>query len=286
MNWLIFHVASGQAFFSGAALVVAGCLLSMWDKPRAKRGAVLLVVLGVLAAGISSTPLPWFANAALLLGLVAAPVLLRRLERKQLAPLPLIAACLLAAVCEAPYHFPSRLRPAKNRSVAIVGDSLTAGMGARETKETWPRILDRERLLDVCDLSQAGDTTGKAHRHMEAEPPIAASVVIVELGGNDVLGPTTVKEFAHDLDVLLGLLTAADRQIVMFELPLPPGAIGYGYVQRRLARKHGVVLIPKRHLMAILADSAATVDTIHLTTAGHRRMADLAWERIRDAFPD
>ncbi len=71
----------------------------------------------------------------------------------------------------------------------------------------------------------------------------------------------------------------------MFELPLPPFRHEFGRVQRALARKYHVALIPKRVLLSVLAGSDSTVDTIHLTQAGQRRMATRVWRLLSGAFP-
>jgi len=44
------------------------------------------------------------------------------------------------------------------------------------------------------------------------------------------------------------------------------------------------LLIPKRVFLGILAPEEATVDTIHLTSAGHQRMADEVWRLLSPAF--
>ena len=64
----------------------------------------------------------------------------------------------------------------------------------------------------------------------------------------------------------------------MFELPLPPFYNAFGIIQRRLAKKHGVTLIPKRVLMRVLSGSNATLDSIHLTQHGHEMLAASVWE--------
>ena len=72
-------------------------------------------------------------------------------------------------------------------------------------------------------------------------------VVLLEIGGNDVLGSTSARDYERDLDKLLGLLTAPNRQIIMFELPLPPFYNEFGRAQRHVAEKYRVLLlIPKR----------------------------------------
>ncbi|HEX5106265.1 MAG TPA: hypothetical protein VFV87_20740, partial [Pirellulaceae bacterium] len=91
-------------------------------------------------------------------------------------------------------------------------------------------------------------------------------------------------QFERDLDRLLERVAVPGRTIVMFELPLPPLANEYGRIQRRLAAKYGVRLIPKRVFISILAADGTTLDSIHLSDAGHQRMADAVWSIIEPAY--
>jgi lysophospholipase L1-like esterase len=59
----------------------------------------------------------------------------------------------------------------------------------------------------------------------------------------------------------------------MFELPLLPHKVAYGQIQRRLASKYNVALIPKHYFTDVIGDANATSDGLHLSTAGARRMA-------------
>jgi lysophospholipase L1-like esterase len=70
----------------------------------------------------------------------------------------------------------------------------------------------------------------------------------------------------------------------MLELPLPPIYNGYGEIQRRLARKYGVPLVPKRFFAQVLAGSDSTVDGLHLGPAGHRKMANMIWHFVGSAL--
>jgi acyl-CoA thioesterase I len=159
---------------------------------------------------------------------------------------------------------------------------VTAGLGDQKTR-TWPGLLAREHSIDVHDLSQMGGTVASALRRLDKEPP-GDGIVLLEIGGNDLLGPTSAADFDDRLDALLAQVCRNGRTVLMFELPLPPFCNDFGLTQRRLAAKHGVRLIPRRILVSVLTAADATVDSIHLTQSGHQAMADRVWSLISGAY--
>ena len=70
----------------------------------------------------------------------------------------------------------------------------------------------------------------------------------------------------------------------MFELPLPPFCNEYGRVQRSVAAKYNARLVPKRIFLSVIAGRDSTLDTIHLSQAGHQFMADCVWRFVKSAF--
>jgi hypothetical protein len=80
---------------------------------------------------------------------------------------------------------------------------------------------------------------------------------------------------------LLAKLARPGRTLIMFELPLLPHVIRYGQIQRRLASKYAVLLVPKRCLAAVISGQDATTDGLHLTDVGAHRMADLVRRIVR-----
>ena len=106
-------------------------------------------------------------------------------------------------------------------------------------------------------------------------------LVLIELGGNDLIAGEPSDVFARGLEELLANLAAPERIIVMFELPLLPDRTAYGRIQRRLAERHGVWLIPKRYLTSVIAGQDATSDGLHLTDVGAGRMAALVARVLR-----
>jgi acyl-CoA thioesterase-1 len=100
------------------------------------------------------------------------------------------------------------------------------------------------------------------------------AVVLIELGGNDLLANTESGAFARQLDELLAAVCRPGDCVAMFELPLPPLYNAFGAAQRTLAAKHGVTLIPKRYLTAALGCKGGTIDGLHLSERGHRALAE------------
>lgn len=282
MNPIVYHIVSGHAFFTGVVLVLLAALLSLRESSLARRGMVLSLVIGVLAMAVSSTPLPWwFYGVATLVTLFWLVTLFTKRWRKAAAE-AMVGVWLLGLLLEVPYHLTPNVEPVSSRRLTVIGDSVTAGLGDAQT-ETWPRILAREHEIAVQDLSHVGDTVAAARKRV-AETQIDSQLVLLEIGGNDVLGSTTPVEFATSLDSLLTELVSPGRQLVMLELPLPPFYHGFGRIQRRLAKKHGVKLVPKRVFLSILAGGDATLDSVHLSQAGQQKMADVVWGIVGSGY--
>jgi acyl-CoA thioesterase-1 len=301
MTPLIKHIASGQAFFSGVALIVLAVL--MLRRSSRLRGSVVVAAAGMLLIGASATPLPnafYVTGAALSLVWMVTVSLYRRqrtsddlapvgstnadlwARRARLVTVPFLGVWLAGAAMELPYHVMPAVPKASAARLTIFADSVTAGIGEGEAI-TWPELLMRERPIEVVDHSRMGATARSATLLAEQHPP-KAGIVFLEIGGNDVLGNTTTSEFARTLDDLLALVSGGDRQVVMLELPLPPMYQEYGRIQRRLAKQHDVALIPKRFLLEVLLSDSTTLDSIHLSQAGHRQMADQVWNLLRMCY--
>lgn len=157
-------------------------------------------------------------------------------------------------------------------TLLVIGDSITAGLNDNE--DTWPRKLSHIVVADVCDASQPGATLQSARKQnlLFAD---RTGLVILEIGGNDMLEGLPVKRFEQDLEQLLLDVAGPGRTVVMFELPLPPMSAAYGAAQRRQAARHDVKLVPKRLFANLLTTKGATVDGIHLSKPGQTQMADL-----------
>lgn len=282
---LILHIASGQAFFSGVILVQLALVLALRRQNRwIKLGGTIAAYGGLLLIVASATPLSgWFYAFA---GTVTvAWLILEDTGRPQVRRVRpwlrgiVAATWWLGVALEAPYHGMPTLPNLGDPTVYVVGDSVAAGTGIEAM--TWPKLLAQERGLRIRDLSLPGATVTTALRDQATRCVERDALVLAEIGGNDVLAGTPPASFERSLDALLARLRSEGRTVVLLELPLPPFYNRYGSIQRRLARRHGVWLVPKRILLGVLMTPGATVDTVHLSRQGHEQMARVLGDVLR-----
>jgi len=285
MNWVVIQIASGRVFFVAVALLVAAGGLRSSAAPRLRRGATWCFLLGVIGLSVSAAPLPIWAYAVILLSIVVGWWASRFGANAATATATSALALLGVGLHEARYQVMPVLAAVRDRQIAVIGDSITAGHGESDLTRKWPAILRDRHGVAVQDLSKAAATAATAAQGLEQES-IAAPIVIVEIGGNDFLGGGSVAAFEAGLDALLKAVCQPGRQVAMFELPIPPLYEGFGRVQRDLASRHGVALIPKRILLSVIEAADATVDSLHLTQQGHDEMADVVWTLLAPAMPE
>ena len=155
----------------------------------------------------------------------------------------------------------------------MLGDSLSAGIGS--TVRCWPRVLGETTSLRVVNLAQPGARVEDAIR--QAQGIVGSNaVVIVEIGGNDLLAfGEDAEKFAVQLDRLVALLRANRHQVLLMELPLFSFQNRYGRAQRAIAAQYHVALLPKRYLTQVLGIRQGTIDGLHLSQAGHGALAHI-----------
>ena len=287
MNHLIYHVASGQAFFSGVALFsLAVGLASRRSGRWASFWQTIVACVGLILIAASATPLPtgyylvaagftvvwfgWGRSRAEASG-----------RRSSILRALALGVWWVGVAWELPSHLTPGMPKGRFETLAILGDSVTAGMGGEV--ETWPGMLARRHGIHVRDESRMGATVKSALKQA-GEISDIPTLVLAEIGGNDLLGSTTPEGYERGLDAFLARLRADGHRVVLLELPLPPFANRYGRIQRGLARKHGVRLVPKRVLLGVLTTEGATVDSIHLSPSGHAQMAETIWRVVRPAY--
>jgi lysophospholipase L1-like esterase len=281
MARLIYLCAGGLTFFPGAGLMIIAAVISLWRSGKwAKRSSILLAILGVAMVLVSAEAIPLWLDGIWLAAILAWFMTVSSKRRRPVfvaSWLAIIIATIAVGVA-IPYHISPRISLARGQPLYVVGDSISAGLDVRNDL-TWPLRLAADHSVQVFDLSRAGCTIPEARQRVQREK-LSSGIIILEIGGNDMLSRVKPAQFASDLDALIQKIQSPSRRIVLFELPLFPFDNAYGIEQRRIARKYHAALIPRRYFANVLATPGATVDGIHLSPAGQQMTADLVWEII------
>jgi hypothetical protein len=238
----------------------------------------LFAWLGLVLVVLACSPFDWIVYA-IILGLFASWFVLSQWTLGPIAPRLQIgtgAALLAMLLVISTLEFSRRKIPTitgvASDHLVVIGDSISSGIDPHVA--TWPVVMQQLTGWPIKNLARPGAQLMDAKIIAKQVDP-EDRVVLVEIGGNDLLSGEPSNEFARGLEATLFELSAPGRTVAMFELPLLPGKIAYGRVQRKLATKYGVWLIPKRYFASVISGADATSDGLHLSKTGARRMATL-----------
>ena len=185
-----------------------------------------------------------------------------------------LALALAALACSPPA--PNLDSPGS--TIVCFGDSITAGVGAAP-EESYPQRLSETIGVEVRNLGVPGDTAGTAAGRIDQVLAQDPWLVIVELGGNDLLQRAPIAATEQALRQILDRLLAARVVPVLVEIEVPIYGGQYDDMFERLADDYDVPLVEDA-LRRILTDPALKSDTIHPNAAGYRQLAQAVAEEI------
>lgn len=283
MNLVALYFASGESLYPGAALLLLVIAISPFvERPWLVRLRNVGTWLALAMIVMACPPFPLVVDVIFVAVLVLWFVVWNRSSGRWLRSRSAAAAVLLVLLLvPTTIEFSHRKMPVitgkPSDHLVVIGDSISAGIDPRVPP--WPLVLQQTSGIAVRNLARPGAGTIEA-QSMAKEIAPEDHVVLIEIGGNDLLEGVPSEEFGKALDTLLSRVIAPGRTVVMFELPLIPQKIAYGRIQRGLAIKYGVWLIPKRFFVEVIGGANATSDGLHLSDAGTRRMAALVAQAL------
>ena len=176
----------------------------------------------------------------------------------------------------------------------MFGDSLSAGYGL-EIDKSWVHLLQQElqrtqSKFTVANASISGETTiGGKQRIDQALKQFHPKIVIVELGANDGLRGTPIKDMEANLDYIINKSHGAGAKVLLLGMKLPPN-YGAGYtaqfadVYPRLAKKHGILLLPFL-LEGVVADQFQA-DNLHPVAAAQQHIMLNVMQELKHLLHD
>ena len=161
----------------------------------------------------------------------------------------------------------------KSGNLIFFGDSLTAGVGA-DSGEDFPSLIAAETNVPTINAGVPGNTTKDALNRIE--PDVIKNkprIVVVYLGGNDLLQKTPIEETIRNMDEIIRKInqeTKANIVLINTKVGLnDPFAKPY----KQIAKKYGATYVDDI-LADILTTPGLTADPIHPISKGYKIMAD------------
>ncbi|MBI4988492.1 MAG: arylesterase [Rhodocyclales bacterium] len=170
--------------------------------------------------------------------------------------------------------------------VLALGDSLTAGYGL-SPEQAWPARLAEKTGWRIVNGGVSGDKSADALARLPAlMDEHAPKLVLVTLGGNDMLRRLPEEQTRGNLARILELVRGRNAQPVLLATPRPSVA---GVVFQNLspppfyaeiARDRKVPLIDEA-VSDVLSDPELKLDQLHPNAEGHQALAGKAFDALR-----
>jgi acyl-CoA thioesterase I len=193
--------------------------------------------------------------------------------RRAFLLLPLLVSCRPA---------PALRKLSANSTVLCFGDSLTAGTGA-EADESYPARLETILGCRVVNEGVPGDTVSGGTRRLPAAlAQHRPQLVVLCLGGNDLLRAAEEDVVEEELAAMVRRCKAAGADVVLFAVPTPGIVLRPAKLYRRVARAEGVPL-EEDAITEILSNHSLRADPIHPNAAGYAILAERIAAVIRGA---
>jgi acyl-CoA thioesterase I len=186
------------------------------------------------------------------------------------AVLASLAVLSVAAACGAP-EAPNLDSP--GTTIVCLGDSITYGVGAG-SEESYPTRLAERLGVPVINAGVPGDTTAEGLARLDEVLAHDPWLVIIELGGNDLLRRLSVGEAERNLRAVVEGVLAAGAVPVLVELD--GGSLLTDSLADVFEGLHEEYRVPMVEgvLDDVLRDGGLRADHIHPNAAGYRVLAE------------
>lgn len=185
----------------------------------------------------------------------------------------LAATFLAVAIFACSDQAPKLPELAADDVVVAFGDSLTYGTGA-ETQESYPAVLGRLIGRKVVRAGVPGETTAEGLARLASViEEHAPRLVIVCLGGNDMLRRVNESEIKQNLRAMIAELRGRDVAVVLVGVPKPVLLAGAPELYADLAKEFAIPYEGKI-LASVLYERDYKSDPIHPNAQGYRRIAE------------
>lgn len=179
---------------------------------------------------------------------------------------------------------PPRLAPlTREATILAFGDSLTYGSGA-PSEQSYPSQLQALTGRRVVNAGVPGETTEAGLERLPAALSQAdPDLVILCLGGNDMLRKQDRTRMRDNLSKMIGLIRERGVPVVLLGVPEPKlFGLTTEATYLQLAQQFGLVLEAEA-LPSILGDPKRKADQIHPNAQGYADLAQAVAELLQNS---
>lgn len=166
--------------------------------------------------------------------------------------------------------------------IVAFGDSLTYGTGAAE-QESYPAVLSQLIGREVVRSGVPGEVTAQGLQRLpEVIDEYRPRLVIVCLGGNDMLRKVSAGEIKSNLRSIIKAIKERGIEVVLIGVPQPALLSSAPEFYAELAKEF-VVPYEGQILASVLYAADMKSDPIHPNAKGYRRLAEAVAALLRKA---
>lgn len=157
--------------------------------------------------------------------------------------------------------------------IVFFGNSITAGQGAR-VGEDFPSLIGKALNVPIINAGVSGNTTYDAFLRLDKDVlSHNPSLVVVELGGNDLLLNEKSDVTKKNLDLIVSKIKPTGAKIVILGIKFFLFNENYQTDLQLLAKKYNATYVPDI-LEGIITDGSLKFDDIHPNAKGYQKIAD------------
>lgn len=162
-------------------------------------------------------------------------------------------------------------------TIVVLGDSIAAGVGSGPG-QAYPELLAARFGTEVINAGVSGNTSADGLARIDKVLAENPWMVIIELGGNDLLRRVPPEETERNLRGIIDRVLSARAVPVLVELDAPFGG-DYLAIYKRLGEEYDIPVVEET-LGEILSDRNLKADTIHPNAEGQKILAEAIAEEI------
>lgn len=166
-----------------------------------------------------------------------------------------------------------------------LGDSLTFGYGA-DKSQSYPVVLAQKTGWNIINMGVNGDTTKDVLNRMDSVIGENPKLVLLGIGGNDVLRRVNASETRANLVSIIKALQDKNIPVVLIAEPHLSASALFGKasdnpVYKDVASEMNVPLLEKAW-SNILSDDKLKSDQIHANGVGYAKFADELYQFLKE----